>query len=152
MVIANMPLVIMGMPVPVAVVLGFLISVTLVVQHSNVDARLGPLQKHLSIGRIHHLHHVNWGTEGDCNFALFLTLWDRILGTFRDAPSRPIRAGDLGVDEVPNFPKGYIEQFLFPLFYKPGEGEPERYRGAAPAAEPVPTPAQEARRLIDAAE
>ena len=44
MVIGNAPLVIMGMPMPVAVVLGFLISVTLIVQHSNVDARLGPLQ------------------------------------------------------------------------------------------------------------
>ena len=49
MVVANMPLVIIGMPVPVAVVLGFIISVTLIVQHSNVDARLGPLQKHLSV-------------------------------------------------------------------------------------------------------
>ncbi len=151
MVIGNMPLVIMGMPVPVAAVLGFLISMTLIVQHSNVDARLGPLQKHLSIGRIHHLHHVNWGTEGDCNFGLFLTIWDRLLGTFQEKPSRPITARDLGVDEVPNFPKGYVEQFLFPLYYKPGSGEPERYR--KPAAEaPVVTPAQEARRIVDAAE
>ena len=70
MIIGTAPLVIMGMPVPVAVLLGFLISMTLIVQHSNVDARLGPLQGHLSIGRIHHLHHVNWGTEGDCNFGL----------------------------------------------------------------------------------
>jgi sterol desaturase/sphingolipid hydroxylase (fatty acid hydroxylase superfamily) len=151
MVIANMPLVIIGMPVPVAFLLGFLISVTLIVQHSNVDARLGPLQKHLSIGRVHHLHHVNWGTEGDCNFGLFLTVWDRLMGTFNETPSREITAKDMGVDELPNFPKGYVEQFLFPLYYKPGQGEPERYRTAAAKAEPV-TPAQEARRIVDAAE
>jgi sterol desaturase/sphingolipid hydroxylase (fatty acid hydroxylase superfamily) len=150
MVIANMPLVIIGMPVPVAFLLGFLISVTLIVQHSNVDARLGPLQKHLSIGRIHHLHHVNWGTEGDCNFGLFLTVWDRIFGTFNETPSREITAKDLGIDEVPNFPKGYVDQFLFPLFYKPGQGEPERY---TKTAKPAPaTPAQEARQIVDAAE
>jgi len=150
MIVGNMPLVILGMPTPVAVVLGFLISMTLIVQHSNVDARLGPLQKHLSIGRIHHLHHVNWGTEGDCNFGLLLTVWDRLLGTYKETPSRAITAGDLGVDEVPNFPKGYVEQLLFPIFYKPGEGEPERYRKPA---EPAPlTPAQEARRIVDAAE
>jgi sterol desaturase/sphingolipid hydroxylase (fatty acid hydroxylase superfamily) len=148
MVVANSPLVIMGMSVPVAVVLGFLISITLIVQHSNVDARLGPLQRHLGIGRIHHLHHVNWGTEGDCNFGLFLTVWDRMLGTFHEKPSRPITAKDLGIDEVPNFPKGYVEQFLFPIFYKPGAGEPERYSKAAAAK----TPAQEARRIVDAAE
>ena len=104
---------------------------TLIVQHSNVDARLGPLQKHLSIGRIHHLHHVNWGTEGDCNFGLLLTVWDRLLGTFQETPSRPITAADLGVDEMPNFPKGYVEQFFLPIFYKPGAGEPERYRKPA---------------------
>ena len=149
MVIANAPLVIIGMPVPVAVMLGFMISITLIVQHSNVDARLGPLQKHFSIGRIHHLHHVNWGTEGDCNFGLLLTIWDRLLGTFHEKPPREITAKDLGVDEVPNFPKGYVEQFLFPLHYKPGAGEPERYRKPA---EPAPTPAQEARRIVDAAE
>jgi sterol desaturase/sphingolipid hydroxylase (fatty acid hydroxylase superfamily) len=150
MIIANAPLVIIGMPVPVAVMLGFIISITLIVQHSNVDARLGPLQKHLSIGRIHHLHHVNWGTEGDCNFGLLLTVWDRLLGTFHEKPPREITAKDLGVDELPNFPKGYVEQFLFPLFYKPGQGEPERYRKAA--ALEAPTPAQEARRIVDAAE
>jgi sterol desaturase/sphingolipid hydroxylase (fatty acid hydroxylase superfamily) len=149
MIVANAPLVIIGMPVPVAAVLGFLISMTLIVQHSNVDARLGPLQKHLSIGRIHHLHHVNWGTEGDCNFGLFLTIWDRLLGTFQETPSRPITEKDLGIDEVPNFPKGYVEQFLFPIFYKPGQGEPERYGKTEAAAE---TPAQEARRIVDAAE
>lgn len=151
MVVANMPLVIIGMPVPVAVVLGFIISITLIVQHSNVDARLGPLQKHLSIGRVHHLHHVNWGTEGDCNFGLLLTVWDRLLGTFQETPSRPITAKDMGVDELPNFPKSFIEQFLFPLHYKPGQGEPERYRKQA-APEPAATPAQEARRIVDAAE
>jgi sterol desaturase/sphingolipid hydroxylase (fatty acid hydroxylase superfamily) len=151
MVIANAPLVIIGMPVPVAVMLGFMISITLIVQHSNVDARLGPLQKHFSIGRIHHLHHVNWGTEGDCNFGLLLTIWDRLLGTFHEKPPREITAKDLGVDEVPNFPKGYVEQFLFPLHYKPGQGEPERYRKAV-APEATQTPAQEARRIVDAAE
>ena len=92
MIIGSAPLVIMGMPIPVAVLLGFLISVTLIVQHSNVDARLGPLQGHLSIGRIHHLHHVNWGTEGDCNFGLLLTVWDKLLGTYQEKPPREITA------------------------------------------------------------
>jgi len=147
MVVGSLPLVIMGMPIPVAVLLGFAISITLIVQHSNVDARLGPLQSHFSIGRIHHLHHVNWGTEGDCNFGLLFTCWDKMLGTFHGRPPREITAKDLGVDEIPNFPKSYVEQFLLPLHYKPGQGEPERYKAHAPE-----TPAQEARRIVDAAE
>lgn len=147
MVVGNMPLVIIGMPVPVAVVLGFLISITLIVQHSNVDARLGPLAPHLSIGRIHHLHHVNWGTEGDCNFGLLLTVWDKMLGTFSEKPTRPITAKDMGVDELPHFPKSFVEQLVLPFVYKPGAGEPERYKVQAEK-----TPAQQARQMLDAAE
>lgn len=149
MVIGNLPLVIMGMPVPVAVVLGFIISITLIVQHSNVDARLGPLTSHLSIGRIHHLHHVNWGTEGDCNFGLLLTAWDKLFGTFQEKPRRPITAMDMGVDELPNFPKSFVEQLMLPFVYEPGKGEPERYKKQP---EQKITPAQEARAIIQAAE
>ena len=146
MIVATAPLVIMGMPVPVAIMLGFLVSVTLIVQHSNVDARLGPLESHLSICRNHHLHHVNWGTEGDCNFGLLLTWWDKMIGTYVAKPSRPIAASDMGVDELPNFPKSYLEQLLLPFVYKPGSGEPERYRAAK-------TPAQTAReQVVQAAE
>ncbi len=149
MIVGNAPLVIMGMPVSVALVLGFLISVTLIVQHSNVDTRLGPLEGQLSIGRIHHLHHVNWGTEGDCNFGLLLTVWDKLLGTYCDKPSRPITSKDMGVDELPNFPTSYLQQLILPFVYKPGAGEPDRYKSAATTK----TPAQEARtQVAEAAE
>jgi sterol desaturase/sphingolipid hydroxylase (fatty acid hydroxylase superfamily) len=122
MVLATGPLALAGMPVNVAVLLGFAISVQLIVQHSNVAYELGPFRNQLSIGRIHHLHHVNWGKEGDCNFGLFLTLWDRLFGTFQPEPSRPITPRDMGVDEVPNFPKSYLAQLVFPFAYRPGEG------------------------------
>lgn len=122
MLVGTAPLVIMGMPVDVAVLLGFVVSIQLLVQHANVDYVLGPLRNHLSIGQLHHLHHVNWGKEGDCNFGLFFMVWDRMLGTFQEEPSKPIQANDMGVDEVPNFPKGYIQQLIFPFVYKPGAG------------------------------
>jgi sterol desaturase/sphingolipid hydroxylase (fatty acid hydroxylase superfamily) len=51
------------MPVPVAVMLGFAIALQLIVQHSNVDYKLGPAQKFIAIGPVHRLHHVNWGGE-----------------------------------------------------------------------------------------
>lgn len=133
MVMATAPLVILGMPVEVAVLLGFAVSIQLIVQHSNVAAILGPFRNVLSIGQIHHLHHVNWGKEGDCNFGLFLTLWDKMLGTFHPESPRPITAADMGIDEVPNFPKSYVEQLLFPFVYKPGAGTPPRYQAARQA-------------------
>ena len=130
MIIGSAPLVIMGMPVPVAVLLGFLISVTLIVQHSNVDARLGPLQGHLSIGRIHHLHHVNWGTEGDCNFGLLLTLWDKLLGTYQDKPPREITAAGHGRRRAAELP--------------------QELRRAVPAAAPLQARRRRARALSQA--
>lgn len=120
MALGTAPLVILGMPIEVAILLGFAVSVQLIVQHSNVDYALGPFRNFFSIGRIHHLHHVNWGKEGDCNFGLFLTLGDRLFGTFVAEPSRPIRAHDMGIDDVPNFPKTYLQQLAFPFRYKPG--------------------------------
>lgn len=134
MVVATLPLVLLGMPVQVAVLLGFAVTIQLIVQHSNVAAALGPFRNIMSIGQIHHLHHVNWGKEGDCNFGLFLTLWDRLFGTFHPQPPRPITAADMGIDEVPNFPKSYLEQLIFPFVYKPGEGEPECYKAKSTAA------------------
>lgn len=118
--LGSAPLVIMGMPVDVAILLGFAISVQLIVQHSNIDHASGPLRPILSIGSVHHLHHVNWGKEGDCNFGLFTTVWDRLLGTYQAQPSRPITAADMGIDEVPEFPKSYFEQLMFPFRYTPG--------------------------------
>lgn len=127
MIVGTMPLVIMGMPVEVAVLLGLAISITLVVQHSNVSYELGPFRDYLAIGQIHHLHHVNWGSEGDCNFGLFFSHWDKLFGTYHPEPPRPITADDMGIDEVPNFPKSFLEQLIFPFVYTPGKGEPERY-------------------------
>lgn len=120
---ATGPLALLGMPIDVAVLLGLVVSIQLIVQHSNVDYQLGPLRNHMAIGQLHHLHHVNWGKEGDCNFGLFLTLWDRMLGTFQPEPSRRIQAHDMGVDEVPDFPKTYWQQLLFPFIYQPGAGK-----------------------------
>jgi sterol desaturase/sphingolipid hydroxylase (fatty acid hydroxylase superfamily) len=148
MVLATGPLAIAGMPVQVALLLGFAISVQLIVQHSNVAYALGPLRNHLAIGQIHHLHHVNWGTEGDCNFGLFFNIWDRMLGTFHPEPPRPITANDMGIDELPQFPKGYLEQLVLPWRYKPGQGVQDLSRKPARP----PTAAAEARAIHDAAE
>lgn len=154
MVLGTAPLVIAGMPVQVALLLGFVVTVQLVVQHSNVAYALGPLRNHLAIGQIHHLHHVNWGKEGDCNFGLFFTFWDRMLGTFHAEPPRPIQAHDMGIDEVPNFPKNYVDHLVFPIRYKPGQGvqDLESRPRAKPRPQPQQTAAARARAFHDAAE
>ena len=125
------------MPVDVAVLLGLAVSVQLIVQHSNVDYDLGPLQPWLSIGPIHRLHHVNWAGEGDVNFGLFFTFWVRMPGTFsrlpKDAP-RP-KSGDIGVEGQPAFTQRYLEQLLWP--FKPQSAAAASVAIAAEAAGPA---------------
>jgi sterol desaturase/sphingolipid hydroxylase (fatty acid hydroxylase superfamily) len=109
------PLLLAGLPVPVAVLLAFAISVQLLVQHSNVDYELGPFQKFLAVGPVHRLHHVNWAGEGDVNFGLFLTFWDRLLGTLKLGSERPPSVGDIGIEDRPHFPQHYVTQLALPF-------------------------------------
>ena len=111
----TLPLVLAGLPMPVAVLLAFAISIQLLVQHSNVDCELGPVQRFVAVGPVHRLHHVNWAGEGDVNFGLFFTLWDDLLGTLRlDAPRPPV-AGDIGIQDQPDFPQVYLTQLVMPF-------------------------------------
>jgi sterol desaturase/sphingolipid hydroxylase (fatty acid hydroxylase superfamily) len=111
----TLPLVLVGLSVPIAASLGFAIVVQLILQHSNVNYRLGPLQNLLAIGPVHRLHHVNWAAEGDVNFGLFFTLWDRILGTFRFCSDRRPGAADIGIQNCPQFPQIYSRQLMLPF-------------------------------------
>jgi sterol desaturase/sphingolipid hydroxylase (fatty acid hydroxylase superfamily) len=116
--IGTLPLVLAGMPQNIAILLGLAISIQLILQHSNVDYQLGPFESWLSVGKLHHMHHVNWGKEGDVNFGLFLTVWDRLLGTLQTTSPRPVTAVDMGVDE-PNFPTRFIDQIVKPFRSSP---------------------------------
>jgi sterol desaturase/sphingolipid hydroxylase (fatty acid hydroxylase superfamily) len=113
--IGTLPLVLAGMPVDVTVLLGLAMTVQLIVQHSNVDYRLGPFRHVLSIGPVHRLHHVNWAGKGDVNFGLFLTVWDRALGTFRSISERTPIAGDIGIQDQPCYPQHYCTQLAMPF-------------------------------------
>jgi sterol desaturase/sphingolipid hydroxylase (fatty acid hydroxylase superfamily) len=111
----TLPLVLLGLPVGVAILLGTAIAIQLVVQHSNVDYALGPFQKILAIGPVHRLHHVNWDGEGDVNFGLFLTVWDKMLGTLQLPHARKPRVGDIGIQDCPHYPQDYAKQLVAPF-------------------------------------
>jgi sterol desaturase/sphingolipid hydroxylase (fatty acid hydroxylase superfamily) len=113
--LGTLPLVLAGMPVDVAVLLGLAVTVQLIVQHANVDYRLGPFQKLLAIGAVHRLHHVNWDGEGDVNFGVFFTMWDRALGTLRLTSECEPRSGHIGVQDQPDYPQHYMTQLATPF-------------------------------------
>ena len=115
LVVAVLPLVFLGMPFAVTVLLGLAMSVQLILQHSNVDYRLGPFRHVLAIGPTHRLHHVSWKDEGDVNFGLFSTMWDRLLGTFRASSQQLPAAGDIGLQDEPCYPQCYWAQLALPF-------------------------------------
>jgi sterol desaturase/sphingolipid hydroxylase (fatty acid hydroxylase superfamily) len=113
--VGTMPLVLVGLPVEVAVLLAFAISVQLLVQHCNIDYSLGPFQKFLAVGPVHRLHHVNWTGQGDVNFGLFFTFWDSLLGTLKLGSERAPSVGDIGIQDHRHFPQHYMTQLVLPF-------------------------------------
>jgi sterol desaturase/sphingolipid hydroxylase (fatty acid hydroxylase superfamily) len=130
--IGTFPLVLAGLPVEMAVLLAFAISVQLLVQHSNVDYELGPFQRFLAVGPVHRLHHVNWAGDGDVNFGLFFTFWDSLLGTLKLGSERSPSVGDIGIQDRPQFPQHYVTQLVLPFKsdQKSGQVEGGLRRGA----------------------
>ncbi|WP_029416442.1 sterol desaturase family protein, partial [Brevundimonas bacteroides] len=108
------PLVLLGMPMDVAWLLAFAVAIQLMLQHSNVDMRIGPLVYIWAVAPAHRHHHLASQSDGDVNFGLFTSLWDHLLGTFRHGSDTP-RAGQIGVSGRPDYPRAYLRQLAEPF-------------------------------------
>ncbi len=108
------PLVMLGIPSEVAAAVLFAVALQLLLQHSNVDYRTGPLKYIFAIAEVHRFHHRKEAGLGDVNFGLFTTTWDHMLGSFYYSPVRP-PVNSLGIGDRPNYPQGYIDQLLEPF-------------------------------------
>lgn len=126
----TLPLLLLGIPLEVAALLAFAIAIQLLLQHSNVDMRIGPLRHLFAWAPLHRLHHLKYGTAGDVNFALFFSFWDRLLGTALDLPGYRLGEDDLGIGDRPDYPAAYLAQLAEPF---------RRARAAQPPA-PLPPP------------
>lgn len=110
-----LPLVLLGIPVAVAQLLALAIAIQLLLQHSNVDMRVGPLRWVFAWAPVHRFHHMKYGRAGDVNFGLFFNLWDWLLGTAFYREHSPMGLGDLGIGSRPDFPVGYLAQLRDPF-------------------------------------
>lgn len=108
------PLLLLGMPMDVAWLLGFAVSIQLLLQHSNVDMAIGPLGRFWAVAPVHRLHHLRSATDGDVNFGLFTCLVDHALGTARSGGSR-VSAGMIGIAGRADYPQDYVAQLVEPF-------------------------------------
>lgn len=108
------PLLLIGLPMDIAALLGFSAAIQVMLQHVNMDLRVGPLVHLWAVAPAHRHHHLASATDGDVNFGLFTSLTNRLLGTFvidRPAP----RDGQLGVTDRPDYPRTYLRQLAEPF-------------------------------------
>ena len=112
---AMAPLLVLGVPRRVASVLTAVVVIELLLQHSNVNVRLGRAGRWWAVGPGHRLHHLRYPGEGDVNFGLFTLVWDRALGTYSAPDGRSVGDGDLGVAGRPDYPVGYLAQLTEPF-------------------------------------
>lgn len=112
------PLLVIGIPGPVATALAVCTALQLLVQHSNVDYRVGRLGSVLALNSGHRLHHLGRAGVGDVNFGLFTLGWDRLLGTYAP-PGRNVTTEELGIAARPDYPAGYLAQLTEPFRQRP---------------------------------
>lgn len=121
----TVPLLLLGMQVEVAAVLGFAIAVQLLLQHGNVDMRPGVFGRVFAWAPLHRYHHIRYGKAGDVNFGLFFTLWDHLLGTAFDGDGYRLRSMDLGIGSRPDYPRAYWAQLVEPFRRQKEQPSPE---------------------------
>ena len=110
------PLLLIGIPQPVAVAVAGCVAIQLLVQHANIDYISGPLERWLAINAGHRLHHLRYPGQGDVNFGLFTLLWDRAMGTYTPANTRAVvTSDDLGIAGRPDYPTTLTGQLAEPF-------------------------------------
>ncbi|WP_084487009.1 sterol desaturase family protein [Nocardia sienata] len=109
------PLLLAGIPMPVAAALSLSVAVQLLLQHSNADYRVGPFTHVLALNAGHRFHHLKWAGIGDVNFGLFTLIWDHLLGTYSYDPERRFGSADLGMAAKPDYPVDYLAQLTEPF-------------------------------------
>lgn len=109
------PLLLAGIPEPVAAALSLAVAVQLLLQHSNADYRIGPFKHILALNEGHRFHHLKWAGIGDVNFGLFTLIWDHLLGTYSYDPHRRFTSDDLGMAAKPDYPTTYLAQLAEPF-------------------------------------
>jgi sterol desaturase/sphingolipid hydroxylase (fatty acid hydroxylase superfamily) len=113
--LALFPLLILGAgEVVIGLVAGFS-GIHYMLQHANIDIRLGPVNYIINGPEMHRFHHSRDLSEANANYSGVLLLWDWVFGTiFRPAPGNapPI---DVGLTDMPAFPQGFWGQLASPF-------------------------------------
>lgn len=110
---STVPLAWLGAPPEVMALLGAFAGLHGLLQHANLDYRLGPLSWLLSVGEVHRWHHSRDLKEASANYGNLILLYDLLFGTRRVPAGRP--PVEVGLAEENQGPSGILEQLTDPF-------------------------------------
>ncbi|MDR2195567.1 MAG: sterol desaturase family protein [Gallionellaceae bacterium] len=87
-------------------------AVSGLLQHSNIDVRLGSLNYVFSGPELHRWHHSRKPIESNHNYAHSFVVWDIIFGTYFRPRGRKVET--LGLID-PHYPQGFLRQMSAPF-------------------------------------
>lgn len=108
------PLIVLGVGPSVLALYAVFASTFRLLQHSNVDVRLGPLNWIFSMSEVHRWHHSRRVDEANANYGAVILLWDIVFRT-RRVPTDRAPGLDVGLQDMPEFPTGYLAQVASPF-------------------------------------
>lgn len=115
--VGYVPLVILGCPEPVIMLFALFDAVFGMLQHSNIDVRLGPLNWIFSMAEPHRWHHSRTLQEANTNYGSNLIIWDLVFGTFF-LPRERQPPANIGIANMPDFPMTYLAQLASPFTWR----------------------------------
>lgn len=113
-VVSLTPVILLGAPREVIILLGTWVAVHGLYQHCNIQLRLGPLNYIFSMAELHRWHHSLVLKEANSNYGNNIILWDLVFGTFFLPKSRT-PSEQIGLSNLPAFPTDYWGQLLSPF-------------------------------------
>ncbi|MCA9773506.1 MAG: sterol desaturase family protein, partial [Myxococcales bacterium] len=143
----QLPLVLLGANEAALAATASFIATHGLLQHSNIDLRLGFLNKIFSGPELHRWHHSRVVEEANSNYGNCISVWDVVLGTwFMPADREPPK--DVGIQGMPNYPMhSWWAQVRAPFEWKRLKAEAQALTGAPAPADAefaaVPEPAVE---------
>lgn len=109
------PLLFLGVPDHVLGLLGTLAGIHYMLQHSNIDIRMGKVGWLINGPELHRWHHSRRLEEANSNYAGMLLLWDWVFGSFFRPPAGTPPPKDVGLAGLKLFPHGFFGQITAPF-------------------------------------
>lgn len=109
------PLLFLGVSERVLGLLGTLAGIHYMLQHSNIDIRMGKIGWLINGPEMHRWHHSRRLEEANSNYAGMLLLWDWIFGSFFRPPENEPPPVNVGLFGLPLFPNDFLGQILAPF-------------------------------------